>query len=232
VNALISRADRALEAVEAGLKRGIRCFKIKIGADFAAELAALTRVRARYGSAVALRLDANRAWGAEEAVENLSRIVPLAPEYVEEPAADIVELAALGASPVPLALDESLAGAGRGQIEDWLARGVVAALVLKPMLLGGVTRCLELAALARAHGAAAVVSHLMDGPIALAACGHLALVTGATCGLDPHPGLSAWPDVALPCVRGAYIEAPDRPGLGMDADAIGRLAPAADASFL
>jgi L-Ala-D/L-Glu epimerase len=226
VNALIAdwaELDDAIEAVSRAYGRGLRCFKIKIGrpggaGEFDRELALLRAVRARHGGEVALRLDANRAWSVDEAAEKLARLAEVAPEYVEEP---LVDASALGRGFSPpesapaVALDESLAGADDAWIADLLARGVVRALVLKPMLLGGALRCLELAAMARAHGAAAVVSHLFDGPVALAACAHLALVVGGTCGLDRHAGLAAWPARALPLVRDSHIAYDPAPGLGI-----------------
>jgi o-succinylbenzoate synthase len=223
VNALIvdtADIDDALAAVARAYARGVRCFKIKIGrpGGFEHELALLGAVRARHGLKVALRLDANRAWSAGEAAGNLARLAEIAPEYVEEP---LMDAGALGRAFMPLpgaaavALDESLAGADPAWIADLMARGVVRALVLKPMLLGGALPCLALAAMARAHGAAAVVSHLFDGPVALTACAHLALVVGGTCGLDRHAGLDAWPAHPLPLVRESHIAYDPAPGLGI-----------------
>lgn len=231
VNALISMpvaaadVDATLAAVARARARGVRCFKIKIGAHFARELDVLRAVRARHGADVTLRLDANQAWTAREAAEHLAWLRDIAPEYVEEPCRDAGDLAAMApAGPaVPVALDESLATAAPRLVDELLARGRVRALVLKPMLLGGALRCLELAARARAHGALAVASHLLDGPVALAACAHLALVLGHTCGLDRHPGLDCWPAVDLPVLGPAHVRLPEGPGLGLDPVAVAAL---------
>lgn len=221
LNALVSELADARAAMIQAYERGIRCFKIKIGASFAEEQALLRWVRDRHGHDVAIRLDANRAWSGREAAEKLACLAEIAPEYVEEPC-PVTDLSALThvQGQVPLALDESLvspAAIDDTWLDELLARGVVRALILKPMLLGGLFRCLELAARARAHGAKAVVSHLFDGPIALAACSQLALVLGETCGLDRHAGLACWPGVDLPWIERSHIRHPAMPGLGLDA---------------
>lgn len=222
--------DRVLDDVAAAHARGIRCFKLKVGRDAGTELAALAAVRARYGDAISLRADANQAWLPDQARAHLQRLAAVAPEYVEEPVtAPMTQLAALAPLPVPVALDESLlhafpdtgttGAAGVPELDALLAAGLVRVLVLKPMLLGGCLPVMALAARARAAGADVVVSHLFDGPVALAACAHLAVALGATraCGLDRHNGLQAWPEIDIPFVGQARITVPHQPGLGVSA---------------
>ena len=191
--------------IAAAWARGIRCIKVKIGRPgrFAEELTALGDIRARYGTDLAIRLDVNRAWTRTQAASNLPALVGLGPEYVEEPCHDWAQL---GRSPVPLAADESLIGADAETVEVFLATGLLAALVLKPMVLGGILPCLRLAGRARTLGLLAVPSHLFDGPIAMNAYTHMALVVGGTCGLDRHAGLAAWPERALPHLHSARVE--------------------------
>ena len=93
--------------------------------------------------------------------------------------------------PCRLALDESLIELGRDELERALESSQLAALVLKPTLLGGFARCFELATAARRHGVAPVISHTLEGPIGFAACVELARAIGADVpvGLAPHPAL-------------------------------------------
>lgn len=232
LNAVCAQGDpaRVVDDVAAVLERGIRCIKLKVGRDFDRELAALEAVRAHHGDEIALRVDANQAWHPAEARAHLQRLAAVAPEYVEEPVVEpMAHLAGLAPLPVPVALDESLVQAFSDSgttpaapvpdLDALLAAGLVRVLVLKPMLLGGALPALALAARARAHGAAAVVSHLFDGPVALAACAHLAVALAATraCGLDRHNGLQAWPEIAISFVGQARIAVPHQPGLGVSA---------------
>lgn len=212
--ALVTDLAAGLDHVAHALARGIRCIKVKVGRPgcFDDELAFLRAVRARHGDALSVRLDANRAWTPAQAAHHLERLAEVAPEYIEEPTGDLF---ALGASPVPLAVDESLAAMEPGRLDALLASGLVRAVVLKPMVLGGSLPCLALAARARVHGAAAVVSHLFDGPVALAACAHLAVLLHTACGLDRHPGLGAFPALDVPHLGADRVKVPVLPGLGL-----------------
>jgi o-succinylbenzoate synthase len=163
--------------------RGARCLKIKVGAG---DLARVRRI-ARAAPGCRLRIDANRAWARSDVRAHLATLAGLDIDYVEEPCADAHEL--LGeVLPFRIALDESLVDLDRDRLGRALASPQLAALVLKPTLLGGFARCLELAALAHRHGIAPVVSHALEGPIGAAACGELARAIGADVpvGLAPH----------------------------------------------
>lgn len=78
-----------------------------------------------------------------------------------------------------IALDESLIALDRADLLRALASPTLAALVLKPTLLGGFARCLELAALAHKHGVAPIVTHTLEGPVGFAACIELARAIAA-----------------------------------------------------
>lgn len=218
--ALVPRARAALDA-------GATTLKVKLGAtDFPAELEALRALRAAIGPSVTLRLDANGAWMGDEARSRLVALAVLAPEFVEEPVSGL-DLLTLGATPVPWAVDESLCQpevAARLLGDDPAFRVGCAAVVLKPTTLGGLLPALALGRQAVARGLRLVVTHCFDGPVALAAACELALALGPhslACGLDPHPGLAAWPRVPIPQLAAPGLVIPANvPGLG-----IARLSP-------
>jgi o-succinylbenzoate synthase len=194
---------------------GYQHFKLKLGrpGHLDTELAAVRELRRTLGAVPRLRLDANRAWSPAEAQAACTLLAPLDIEFIEEPCKPLT--GALG-SPVPLALDESLQGLQAADLET-LARCTGASVViLKPMVLGGLSHCLDLAGCARSLGLAVIISHSFDGPVALlsAAALALALPSRAAQGLAPHPGLRAWPEVALPIVDGE-LQAWSNPGLGL-----------------
>jgi len=152
---------------------GARCLKIKVTDD-------LARVRAIAAAvpATRLRIDVNRGWSREVAVANIAALADLPIDYIEEPCRDAHELLATPLA-LRIALDESLVELGPDELSRALASPQLAAIVLKPTLLGGFARCLELAALAHRHGVAPIVSHTLEGPIGLAACHELARAVGA-----------------------------------------------------
>src|SRR5262249_12610235 len=60
-----------------------------------------------------------------------------------------------------------------------LEKKIVRAFVLKPVLLGGIARCIEIAGEAQKRGGEVIVTHYFDGPVAHAAVTQLAFA------LDP-----------------------------------------------
>jgi o-succinylbenzoate synthase len=201
----------------AAYARGVRTLKIKIGRPgvFASELSALCALRAELGPEVALRLDANRGFTPAEVEARLDALGAVAPEYVEEPTSD---WSRLRRSAVPLALDESLvdprvladAGARRKDLQ-------LVACVLKPTLLGGAARTLELLRCARVLGLDAVLSHTFEGPVGFCLAAAFAFAAGTperAVGLDSHSVVAAWTRVPLP-LAGARLVRPEAPGLGL-----------------
>jgi len=185
--------EAALASARRWASRGLRVVKLKIGNEPVASIEA--RVRAIASEGLRVRLDANQTLSEPEARE-LARVLPAESiEFMEEPA----RLASWPPNyPLPLAADESLAEPGL-DLSLLRAKGA-RAVVLKPMLLGGITPCLELARAASTLGLEVVVSHTFDGPLAMAAARSLALALGArrpADGLAPHAVLGAWPG-ALP----------------------------------
>ncbi len=198
VNALLLPEPRATLADRAAAlaASGFPAIKIKLRgrdeAGFARELAALCAVRERLPLPFEIRLDPNAAWDEDLARRRLAALVPVAPSYVEQPVA-AESLHRLGACAVPWAADESLASPAL--VEALLSARGCAAFILKPAILGGLLRARALALRAQARGIAVVVTHLCDGPFAMAAASELALslpLPPLACGLAPHEDLGAF----------------------------------------
>jgi O-succinylbenzoate synthase len=149
------------------------------------------------GDAVSLRLDANRAWSLEEAERFARGTVGLRFEYVEEPLADPAWLPSFArACGVPVALDESLAGIESEALED---HGYARAVVLKPTLLGGISRTLRFAARASRLGLKSVIRSAYETGVGTAALVALAAGVGneeVPAGLDTYRQLAG--DVLRP----------------------------------
>ena len=220
VNALVADPAEAAAAVA----RGVGTVKLKLHGGQGADLALARAVRAAIGGA-RLRVDGNLAWPPGELDARLAALAALGVEYVEEPAPGVAA-AARAPLAAPLALDESLADPER---EAWLDRALgsraIAAVVLKPTLLGGLAACLELAARARGHGVDAVVTHTFDGPVALAAACELARAIGGprAHGVDRHPLLAG----VVPQLVGAIARDSGLAGLGIPPPPAARPAPEA-----
>jgi o-succinylbenzoate synthase len=179
-NASIAAADRSGAAAQAALARseGFGTVKLKVGiGDDAGRVAA---VRAAAGPEMELRLDANGAWSAAEAIDTLHALEPTGIECCEEPCSGLEANAEVTRrSLVPIALDESarLPGALEHRYAD--------AVCLKIAGCGGISGVLEAAQRARAAGYEVYLASTYDGPLGIAAALHVAaaLAPERACGL-------------------------------------------------
>ena len=211
-------ARHAVESARRAVEKGAAAVKVKVGADWEAEMGLLRALRRELGADVRLRVDANQSFEAGVLLGRLLELASLGVEMVEEPCATHV-LESLDRSPVPIALDESLQGPrGPALLSRLGAAGVVRYVILKPTTLGGLSACLDIARHARATGAEPIVTHTFDGPIALAAACALAVALPPPrhpAGLSHHAGLAAYPAVELPMVEPRQIVPSEEPGLGI-----------------
>ena len=204
VNATIGALDRAGAASAAAhaAQTGFSCVKLKVGSgDDAGRVAA---VRAACGPEVELRLDANGAWGIEEAVRTIEALAPAGLELVEEPVHGVQAMRAVRERvAVRVSMDETAAEPGA------LTAAVADAACLKISRCGGISALLAQAALVRASGAEVYLASTLDGPLGIAAALHCAaaLAPGPACGLATLPE-------RFPAVDGA-ITVPSGPGLGV-----------------
>jgi o-succinylbenzoate synthase len=210
---LLGRASDAqlLDRAEYAIRLGFCTLKLKIASGDGRELEAVAELRRRVGTAVALRLDANRGLSSRVAHEFCRQLEPHGIELFEEPCTD-----ALHELPIPLALDESLQGLSPSAALARLLVTRARAAVLKPTTLGGVSHCFDLAHQLAPYGIAAVASHAFEGPIAQRAIAALALALPPALahGLGPaQPGAAAMP------AHTPMLRAWDAPGLALEHDA-------------
>ena len=210
VNWTITSGDRSGAAEEAAQARvdGFSAVKVKVAiGDDAGRLAA---VRAFAGPQMSIRIDANGAWSAAEALATLEALEPVGIELCEEPVAGLGAIRALRPiTDIPLALDESA--------EDPQAlTGPAAAdlICLKISRCGGITGTMQIAERARAAGYGVYLASTLDGPLGIAAAVHAAAVIRPerACGLATL-GLFHGRTDPLPPLRGV-LAAPTSAGLG------------------
>jgi L-alanine-DL-glutamate epimerase-like enolase superfamily enzyme len=208
LNATIGAVDRAGAAREASraLAAGFEAVKVKVGiGDDAGRLAA---ARAAAGRDVAIRIDANGAWTAQEAIANLRALAPVGIECCEEPARGVAAIASVAAaSEVPVSMDESATQPGA------LDQQACRAVCLKISACGGMSGLIRAAERARRVGYEVYIASTLDGPLGIAAALHAAAAVSPErhCGLatlelferaDPLPA------------REGRLGPPDGPGLG------------------
>jgi len=180
---LIERGPTALRVeAERAAAAGFRAAKIKLGAaSLAEDVARAHAARLGLGPGVLLRGDANGGWNESAAGEALAAFEQLDFDFVEQPlpADDVAGLARLRRrSTVRIAVDESVS------TEEGALRVIAAeaaqVYVLKPAMLGGAARALEIATLVRKAGNEVVFSHAFESAVGARHALHCAAAWGDT----------------------------------------------------
>ena len=152
------RAPRAMAAEAAAMveRFGFQSLKVKGGQGVATDLEALGEIRTAVGGRVGFSVDANGAYGRDEADEYVARIAEAGAMLAEDPcplAADASFEALQRKAPIPILVDADCVT--RRQAARYLERGA-RALSAKPGR-SGLTESREIARLAREAGATAAV---------------------------------------------------------------------------
>ena len=125
------------------IEQGFRCIKLKIGAiDFETEIELLKFIRKEFTSEeIEIRVDANGAFHASEALKKLKRLSELELHSIEQPIkqGQPEAMAALcEQTPLPIALDEDLIGITAVTEKQQLLQTIRPQyLIFKPSLIGG-----------------------------------------------------------------------------------------------
>jgi L-alanine-DL-glutamate epimerase-like enolase superfamily enzyme len=202
------------------LAEGFRQLKVRIAVGtFDQDLARLSRLRERAGPDVSIAVDANGAWNVDEASETLRALEPIGLSYAEQPTMPGDWAAfrrALGATSIPLMIDEGLAS--NADVEELCAIGAPALAHLKIVKLGGPTQVVAAMKRFRDAGVGVMVGQMNEGALATAITAHCVMALRpryaelyGCYGLldDVTPGIS---------YAGGTIRTPAGPGLGTTAD--------------
>ena len=96
--------DKLVRLAGEAVADGFDLIKLKVGADHAADIRRLALARAAVGPDVRIAIDANQAWGVDEAVTWLQALAPAHPYWIEEPTSpdDVLGHAAIRAAVAPI----------------------------------------------------------------------------------------------------------------------------------
>lgn len=167
------------ERLEAKLKAGFRCIKIKIGAiDFDRELQLIRHIRSTFSrNDVELRVDANGGFTPEEALSRMEALVQYDIHSIEQPIKQHqwTEMARLcAATPLPIGLDEELIGLNERQKKIELLDTIRPQyIVLKPSLHGGMAGTAEWIQLARERNIGSWITSALESNVGLNAIAQL-----------------------------------------------------------
>lgn len=206
-----------LAQADAYVARGFRDLKVRIAVGtFEQDVARLQALRERFGDAIKIAVDANGQWNPARALNNLDALARFDLAYVEQPiaAGDWPALEHLAQrSPLPLMVDESLAGSD--DVERLCALGGALWAHLKLVKLGGIAPCLAAARQLANASVPCMIGQMNEGAAATAAALHVACAsTPRFAELYGADGLRDDPAGPLSYADG-HAQAPTAPGLGL-----------------
>ncbi|MEA2496256.1 MAG: L-Ala-D/L-Glu epimerase [Thermoleophilaceae bacterium] len=196
---------------------GFQCFKVKVGLpDDEARVAA---ARDAIGPDALLRVDANGAWHADEAIARIGRLATYGLQFVEQPCRTLEEMAVVRREcGVAIAADESVQSAA--DVLDAAEAGACDVVSIKLSPMGGISAARAAIDAARQSGIEPYISSTLDGPWGIAASLQLAAAEGISlhCGLATLELFDATLAAALPAPANGCLAVPPGPGLGVEVD--------------
>ncbi|MDD3221220.1 MAG: dipeptide epimerase [Clostridia bacterium] len=208
-------AAKAKKHVEAGFDT----IKTKVGTSFAEDVARIKAIREAVGDDVKIRIDANQAWSAKEAIRMIDRLDEYNLELVEQPVAyhDIAGLEYVTKhSRVPIMSDESCFTSKDAL--RLIERRAVDYLNIKLMKCGGIREALKINAICEAAGVECMLGCMAEeSNLGITAAASLGAATKNITRADLDATFTL---TDLPFKGGMYVEntkslvLPDVPGFG------------------
>ncbi|XVE91706.1 hypothetical protein REPUB_Repub01dG0034000 [Reevesia pubescens] len=154
------------------VEEGFTAIKIKVArrADPVEDAAVIREVRKKVGCHIELRVDANRNWTYEQAIQFGFLVKDCNLQYIEEPVQnedDIIRFCE--ESGLPVALDETIDNCPENPLNILVKYShlSIVALVIKPTVIGGFEKAALIARWAHRQGKMAVVSAAFESGLAL-----------------------------------------------------------------
>jgi L-Ala-D/L-Glu epimerase len=213
-----ANAQKAADFVAAGHTE----LKLKVGRDLSQDYDSIAAIRDRVGYDVKLRIDANMNWSVPAAIKWIRALEPFDLQFVEQPVPDfdIAGLAQVRRSvSVPIAADEACTSL-RSALE-LIKADACDVLVVYPSEAGGLTRALQIGALAAAAGKWCAIGSWAELGVATVANAHLAAAsTNFPFANDTHYPLQLEDVLVDPVeIEDGQITVSHDPGLGVALDA-------------
>jgi L-alanine-DL-glutamate epimerase-like enolase superfamily enzyme len=215
------RPDTARQQAAEGVARGFKTMYIKIGFDLQNDIALARAIREEVGDSIALRVDANEAWTAFEAIDALQRFEDVGLEFLEQPIDmhDIAGLADLRTK------SRTRIGANQSVWQPWqipevLARRAGDVVVTDQHQLGGLVPFRDAAAMCEVANVPIIKHAFGDLAITTIAATHvLGTLASPQLGHQQHLTILEHDLLTTPVefVDGA-IAVPTGPGLGIELD--------------
>lgn len=204
------------------VQRGVRIIKIKLGKNAREDVERVRRIREATGPNIGLRIDANQGWSYADALYALQAMGEFSVQFCEQPMRywDDDKLPELTKqSPIRIMADESV-------FDHHDAQRIINAnacdyVNIKFSKSGGIYEAIKINSVCEQHNIPCMMGGMLESRVALSAFAHFATAHNNvqfydmdTCMLghkiDPVTGGVKY--------RGFFLELPETPGIGADAD--------------
>ena len=218
----IGEPENMADAAKQLAKKGCRNIKLKLGKGIIEDIERVKQVRAAVGEEVNLRLDANQGWSFDDALFILGQIAPYNIQFCEQPMRtwydDRLPELHLNSS-IPLMADESC-------YDHHDARKLIHSqsttfLNIKFSKSGGILEAQRIHEEALKKGMKCMIGGMLESRIGVTAALHFALASPNVVFYDLDSCLLGHledPVIGGATFNGFFLEAPETPGIGADAD--------------
>ncbi len=218
----IDTPDKMARRANEFKNNGVRMIKIKLGRNGKEDVERVRQIRGAVGNEITLRIDANQGWNFETAVYALQKMDPYNIQFCEQPMRywddhRLPELRKL--SPIKIMADESVFDHHDANrlIQDEACDYVN----IKFAKSGGILEAIKINAVCKEHRIPCMMGGMLESRIALTAFAHFALAYDNIIFYDMDTSLLGHKtDPVKDGVRfrGYFLEIPELPGIGADAD--------------
>jgi len=201
---------------------GVRIIKIKLGKNGPQDVERVRRIRNTVGPDILLRIDANQGWDFDTARQTLEALTPFNIQFCEQPMRywndhKLPELRRL--SPVKIMADESVFD--HHDAERLITADACDYVNIKFAKAGGILEATRIDAVCERNNIPCMMGGMLESRVALTAFAHFALAHDNIRFYDMDTcllGHTADPVTGGVQYNGYFLEIPDTPGLGADAD--------------
>jgi o-succinylbenzoate synthase len=214
-------ANMATKAVDF-IQRGVRIIKIKLGKNAQEDVERVRRIREAVGASIGLRIDANQGWNYDDALYALQAMASYDVQFCEQPMRywDDDKLPALvKQSPIKIMADESVFD--HHDALRIIKAGACDYVNIKFAKSGGIHEAKKINAVCEQQGIPCMMGGMLESRVALTAFAHFALAHDNVIFYDMDTcmlGHKTDPVTGGVQYKGFFLEVPDAPGIGADAD--------------
>lgn len=204
------------------IQRGVHIIKIKLGKNAKEDVERVKQIREAVGPAIGLRIDANQGWSYEDALYALQAMGSFNVQFCEQPMRywnDDKLPALVKQSPIRIMADESV-------FDHHDALRIINAnacdyVNIKFSKSGGIHEAIQINAVCEQHNIPCMMGGMLESRVALSAFAHFATAHNNVVFYDMDTcmlGHKTDPVTGGVQYRGFFLELPETPGIGADAD--------------